>query len=417
MLGIHKLTMFAGKAIGHLLDAVTPENVKAGIISNYGVPEAVVDRRDLMFAKQRTGLREAGEILSDISSITRNEARVLYEAATNPDAAAVEKMIADLPPESKTVLGEIKKMVHDLGVEAVRLGQLSDDTFKRNEWSYLHRSYTTHELNMSEGEVRNRKRAMAVWADSYRHRGLSDLVDMSKIKNAAPEFWKRKLQTGKADVAMKNVEFTRYERRANRGEGVGTLAGVEASTQKGKLLEVHYWPTEERPPLRYSGWDNAGVWKATGTKGDKLVMWRDFTKAEREKMGEIDDIRYAFAKTMTQMVHNVEVGKYFEWLANNHAVEDAGDLPRGSIIKKASESLGSTFAKDHWVEVPDTPVIKGGPLKYGKLGGLLLPGPIWNDVRQVAGFKFMPWGETYNAILRAWKISKALALYTPIPTP
>lgn len=44
--------------------------------------------------------------------------------------------------------------------------------------------------------------------------------------------------------------------------------------------------------------------------------------------------------------------------------------------------------------------------KYGKLAGRYLPGPIWNDVRQTVGFRFKPLGETYAAILGAWKTAK-----------
>jgi hypothetical protein len=44
--------------------------------------------------------------------------------------------------------------------------------------------------------------------------------------------------------------------------------------------------------------------------------------------------------------------------------------------------------------------------KYGKLAGFYIPGPIWNDVRQVVNHRYSPLGETYATMLKAWKISK-----------
>ena len=34
-------------------------------------------------------------------------------------------------------------------------------------------------------------------------------------------------------------------------------------------------------------------------------------------MGEIDEARYAIAKTLHSMIHDVEVGRYLEWLAKS----------------------------------------------------------------------------------------------------
>jgi hypothetical protein len=59
-----------------------------------------------------------------------------------------------------------------------------------------------------------------------------------------------------------------------------------------------------------------------------------------------------------------------------------------------------------WVEVPDSKIPGTQVKKYGLLAGRYLPGPIWNDVRQVVGFRYKPLGETYAAIHRAWKTSK-----------
>jgi hypothetical protein len=59
LLGIDKLTSAAyDNLIIKLGGMLTPETVKAGMGHDYGIPEAVSDRRDLMWAHQRTQLRE-----------------------------------------------------------------------------------------------------------------------------------------------------------------------------------------------------------------------------------------------------------------------------------------------------------------------------------------------------------------------
>lgn len=121
-------------------------------------------------------------------------------------------------------------------------------------------------------------------------------------------------------------------------------------------------------------------------------------------MGEIDEARFAIAKTLHGMIHDIETGRYLEWLAKNHAKKE-GETIDGEIVE-ASESMRSTFAPGTWVKVPESKVQGTNVLKYGTLAGRYLPGPVWNDVRQTVGFRFKPFGETYAAILSAWKTAK-----------
>jgi hypothetical protein len=76
-------------------------------------------------------------------------------------------------------------------------------------------------------------------------------------------------------------------------------------------------------------------------------------------------------------------------------------------IKAANEGLASTYGKDTWVEVPTTTIPKsGGVYVYGKLAGKFVPGPIWNDIRQVARTDYKPWGDAYRFLLSSFKVSK-----------
>jgi N12 class adenine-specific DNA methylase/predicted ABC-type ATPase len=406
---LDRLTSAVYDKAGQLLDRWTPEQVKSGVVSDYGVPEAVIDRRVQMQGAMKTQIRQAGGLLERLSMLTRAESRLAYEWMNNNDPQAARYFEAQLPPESVKVMEEVRAMIDQLSQEAVKLGQLSPEAFKRNRFAYLHRSYVKHTAELTKQEGASRQRAIAVLGDQYKGRGMSDAVDMAKVKNTAPEWWGRKLQAGKADQGLKGEKFIRLERRQVSGAGVMELEPAhgpgETNRQKpGRLLEVAYWPTGEPIPTRYAGWDEAGAWEVRDTKGDKLIVWRDFTKAERVTMGEIDEARYAIAKTLHGMIHDIETGRYLEWLAQRWA-RKPGESFNGEIVE-ASERMRDAFAPGTWVQVPETKIPGTGVLKYGALAGRFLPGPVWNDVRQTVGFRFKPLGETYAAILGAWKTAK-----------
>jgi len=404
---IDKATGYLYDKAATLIDRYTPEQIKAGVVADYGIPEAVIDRRVEMQGRQRAQIRKAGALLEKLSTLTRAESRLAYEWMNNNDPQAAAYFEKQLSPESIAVMEEIKTMVDDLSKEAVDLGQLSPEAYKRNRFEYLHRSYAKYTAEQTNGETKGRQRAIAVLGDQYKGRGMSDAVDMAKVQNVAPEWWGRKLQAGQADKGLIGSKFVRYERRAPTGEGSGALETAQGPgntnpQKKGKLLEVAYWPADEKAPAKYSTWDQSGTWEVRDTKGGKLIVWRDFTKAERAAMGEIDEARYAIAKTLHGMIHDVETGRYLEWIGSTYG-KIKGEQINGEIVE-ASDRMRDTFAPGTWVQVPETKIPGTSVSKYGALAGKFVPGPIWNDVRQSVGFRFGP--ELWRDILGAWKTAK-----------
>lgn len=388
---------------GKLLDALTPEKVKAGVVADYGVPGAVLDQRAMMQGRKRVQLRKTEQLIDKLASLTRAESRVAYEWMNNDNPQAADYLEAQLPPESVAVLKDVREMIDKLSQEAVRLGQLSAETYQKHRYAYLRRTYAKYMEEMPGREKAKRQRAIAILGDQYKGRGMALDVAMKSIQNVAPEWWQRKLQAGKADKGLKGEKFIRLERRAHTGEGTTPMSGI-GDRSPGRLLEVAYWPAGEAIPTKFKDWDRNGTWQVRDTKGDKLVLWRDFTKQERETMGEVDEARFAIARTLHGMIQDIETGRYLNWLAENHAVIDPARVT-GPVVE-ASERMRDTFAPEEWVQVPDTKIPGTQVMKYGKLAGRYLPGPIWNDVRQTVGFRFQPLGETYAALNSAWKTAK-----------
>lgn len=403
--GIERLTGAIYNRAAYLLDRYTPEQVKAGIVADYGVPQAVIDQRVQLQGRQRVQLRKAGELVEKLSTLTRAESRVAYEWMNmdGSDPKAYLSAMQGLPEESVKVLTDVQKMIDQLSKEAVRLGQLSPEAYERNRFAYLRRSYAKHVLEQTAGEKAKRARVISILGEQYRGRGLTESAPMAKIQNAAPEWWGRKLAKGKADTALKGEKFLRLERRAPSGQGVNPLPGMEGK-QPGKLLEIVYWPAGEKLPTQYAQWDKAGTWEVRDVKGPNAIFWRDFTKEERETMGEVDEARFAIAKTLHAMIRDVEVGRYLEWLATTQAKKEGETIP-GQVVD-ASERFKDAFKPGEWVRVPDSKISGTNVHKYGKLAGRYVPGPVWNDLRQVVNGQFKPFGDTYAKILEIWKVSK-----------
>lgn len=404
--------------LGGLAGRIAPqawETAKAGLVDQYGLPQDVKDQRAAMQGRMRAGIRSSKHAIDALGNLTRAESRVLYEYI-NGDRSRADLLKADLPEESVKIIDLYQQVADQMGQEAVRLGQLDADAFERHRWAYVHRSYQKYALDMPEQAKVERSRALRIRGDQYKGRGMSEPVPMRAIQNVAPDWWGRKLADGQADKGLRGQQFIRFDRRKPVGEGTADLEGFGPMGRRGRILETHYWPADEAVPAMYGAWDrDAAPWEVRDTKGDKLIVARDFTQAERQAMGEVDEVRFGMAATLHRMIHDIEVGRMLEYLANRHG-KTLTDLPRDANIATDTNrmlSLTRAYGRDEWVRVPESKIPGTSTRAYGALAGLYVPGPIWNDVRQIVNTRVYPLGETYADILRAWKLSKT-ALSLPV---
>ncbi|MFM7801111.1 MAG: hypothetical protein ACKO69_03035, partial [Limnohabitans sp.] len=191
-----------------MLDRFTPEQIKAGIVSDYGLPDPIIDRRAQFQGAQRVQLRKTGKLIDKLSTLTREESRVAYEwmNMNGSDPKAYISMMHGLPEESVKVLQEVQQMIDGLSKEAVRLGQLDPETYKRHAFAYLRRSYEKHVLQEPDAKA-NRSKRIAILGDQYKARGLTDAVPLEKIKST--DWWGRKEKAGEADTALKRFRSER----------------------------------------------------------------------------------------------------------------------------------------------------------------------------------------------------------------
>ena len=400
------------------LGGLVPEKIKAGVVDRYGVPDEAVDARVMVKINTFKRIREAGTLVEKIATITRDESKILHAIMGSNDKTMIDYLIDRTTPEGRQFIDDAKALISQMTREAVDVGLVSPEVVARNANAYVHRSYKKYtELEAGKTEKSGRARAMRIMGDAYKGRGMRDDVPMDALKLFTGEWWARKLRGREADVALKGERFTRFERRAPIDDKTLGMEGIPERKKKGKLLEVRYWPESQPRPAWANDWDvDVASWEARFfDKKNRVGMWRDFCPAERQMLGEIDEVRYVVAKTIIMMAHDIEVAKYFKWVYEKYGKSVA---PDGVEAIDGSESLMRVYKPDVWVRVPNSKIPGTGLHVYGDLAGKYLPGPMWNDIRQLTRLRsanVLP--EALAGVIRLWKINKALALDTPIPTP
>ena len=388
------------------LGELVPEKVKAGLIADYGMPAAVVERRQDTYARIQASHRETATFVERLAGLDRAQSRVAYAWMTTAEPGVADRLLEQLPDEAQATLRELKTLINRMGVEAVELDMISRESYERNLNAYLHRTFYKHELGETATDRIKRARSIRILGDQFKGRGLRDDVAMDKIKWPEGEMGIKRRADGSVDPGLKGKKFTRYELRARQpDEETLTLPGIdEAELKAGKLRKVEYWPTEFPPPAKYADWTDAGTWEARWFDRDSVGMWRDFTPEELLRMGEIQEVKYSVAKTLMNSAHDLEIARYFEWLAREHSKL----IPTADMhIVDASDALTRSYTPNEWVRVPETVIPKtAGAKVYGALAGRYVQGSIWNDIRQIARVDYRPLGETYDAILRWWKVNK-----------
>jgi hypothetical protein len=138
-------------------------------------------------------------------------------------------------------------------------------------------------------------------------------------------------------------------------------------------------------------------------EGKEVILWRDYTKDERLKMGEILDARYTIAKTFMLMARDLSTGRFFRRVADNEEWS-MKDEPPAATWKDASEY--NRFWADpnvQWVKVPDTTIPKSRTKRFGALAGMYVRADIWRDIAEMEALS-KP--NLWDAIVRQWKINK-----------
>jgi len=121
---------------------------------------------------------------------------------------------------------------------------------------------------------------------------------------------------------------------------------------------------------------------------EKVMVWRDFTPAERESMGENRDALFRFVMGYTAMQNDIALGRMFDGIAKN-------------------QEWTRSRPSEGYSKIPDTEIAEtGGVKKYGNLAGLYVRDDILQHITQ-----FEESGELlkfYRKALSFWKMGKTV---------
>lgn len=350
------------------------ERAKHGLVSDFGLPEEYLSLKVETRARENKLLRKSGKLLDRMGSMGPDQLAVAYQwLQEKPDTRREAELLAKLSPAQREVMQQAKRDIDHLSREAVAMGLVPREVYERNAFSYVHRSYKRYEAELTDSQILVRQRAQRLKGDQFKGRGMEMETTIDRIRGNLPD-------------ELMGLKVEMFEKR----------------DAAGKLLRREYLRQGEPRPAVLNGYESAGVWEVRGAKNGKLKVWRDFTREERQRMGEIEDARYGFARTMLQGVRDVEMARFLDWVGTEYAQEDADGLQIAEI-KPLAQAMGSqTFTRDEWVKVPETK-IKGTQVnRYGTLAGKYVPGVMWNDMMAIGDFQATAW----DSMLTAWKLSK-----------
>lgn len=156
-----------------------------------------------------------------------------------------------------------------------------------------------------------------------------------------PRFYESKLKT-EAKGWAKAAKALLGRQKTMQGIGGSSLKG------RGKFQTI---PVGELEQWLAEGWEqrDPNFDPATDTE---ITVWRDYTRTERDDMGEIRDAMFRFVMGYNKSQRDISLGRLYENIAN---------------------TVASKKEKEGYVQVPRTNVEDTYAKRYGKLSGMWVP--------------------------------------------
>ena len=325
-------------------------------------------------------------------NFTYEEQRIISELITRDgsiDSSIASRAVIEQATEVKSLLRATKARLIDAGIPKKLFDKYGDDWLPRiyaNRGAYRN-WHTPHELKALQKEYQS------IGAKYLMPRGLGHTLRKGERKFSALMEHSPSLRAG-----QKVYDF---------GEG-----------------GARFFVGEDRPDiiksLRSSGIEPNSEWAVhtINTKQGKIELNRDYTKAERELMGEVLEVVPRLIQAGKQMSKDIAFGRSIDAISKlGNMVFDpkefAKSLPRGTDVNLTVANERARLKNAGWIELPTTEAAKGTGIKrYGALAGKLVD-PEVHYVLKAATRMHRPdrgWArKLFNAvspIIKTWKVAK-----------
>lgn len=264
-----------------------------------------------------------------------------------------ELAVGDIPPhEIQSIAAQMQTALETQSRELHDLGMLDQETIERWAGKYLPRYYTKHEGANSHAAVL-RKWWGGISGKHLRGRGQFEFAQVRHIHEWMNHGWEIRHEEDKQ-------------------------AYVD-----GELEDV-----------------------------DKILMWRDYTKDEREKMGEIRDAVYRFVRGYMETSRDIAMGRLFRAIANS---EYSSDHQVDENWRQVPDTIVKGTGREVWDPKQRKKVTKGGIKRYGMLAGMWVPSEVMTELGRMVENKGLltsdespiaPLENVYMKALSLWKEGK-----------
>jgi hypothetical protein len=191
-----------------------------------------------------------------------------------------------------------------------------------------------------------------------------------------PRFYEQKLGDG-TKAWMKAVKNLLGQKK--------TMQGIGGSSLKARGLFQNV-PVEDIAEWEAEGWEKRDD-SFDPVVDTEMTMWRDYTRNERDDMGEIRDSMFRFVMGYNKSQRDIALGRLYESLATNYA---------------------SRTEQPGYVKVPDTKIEDTMVPRYGKIAGKWVPKEVLDQLSAFDSSMQNDLTKIYLKGLSMWKEGKTV---------
>ena len=409
--GLKKLGGYVGggrnapkDSLQHTLWQIT-EAVAWGVVDRRGTPQWLIEEDYEAKAEMSRWLRRGMNLVESMlqAGINTTEASLIHDMLSDEGVPVND-------PRLKALADPIRETLEDMSQQALEFGLITEETYNRYAGAWLHRSYLHHEnadLGWLQNKIKKRLdvRRKKLQGQALKGRGIfwpETLGRLAKHFNDDAHKWL-------AERIKDNPEL--------QGEQFLIL---DKLSQNGKVSRRVYWPLDVNVPAEYQAYSNRGTFEVRGKKKfggkQKLILWRDYTRPEREQMGQIFDARYVVARAFHTMANDLGTGRLYKNIAEHPegAVDPKAMTPEerknfhDDFVVIAAHKIPHRFntfdlVGADWVEVPKTKLDNSATPKWGKLAGLYVRPEVWRDLNEMVDMQRPAW---WRSLMSQWKQNK-----------
>lgn len=244
---------------------------------------------------------------------------------------------------------------------------------------------------------------------------VSRLGDTYLHRVYVPQLMKKKAYGG-VRKAMKAIQGKYLLERGKNANLIKKLEAIGLTQEDFKIGDKVYtfvdaenkkvWAHEAQVDriAEFGGVENGKAWKITENSSKRLNANTDYTKAERETMGESRDVALRLAVFLRETSHDIALGDLFKNVKTDG--QFVKTRAKGQTVKEHTKAAKA----EGFVKMPDV-VTRSGMNKFGVLNGEWVSPDVKRMLSSMTKKRYeSAWEETYKTFLRqaltGWKIAK-----------